>query len=341
MRTIIADADGSHKPGFRGFAGCGRFSRCNHPGELRFGRSLVLSKLKCHIQAVEAHTPHSTSGHLEESQEGPSKDMALSETLKLLYSIVSHHLNEAYRFKSAIKSMVSILMHSVPNATRPLDPPINHLINALFRLDVTGDELRLLPELESIRLVRLLIKVLSDTINAYPESALDLNATPTLALLSALHVVGSEDVKMILRQTLLPRDEERNRPLGQADTLPAKLLRLSTSGQTPELREIIPIVLFDLSGRDPEAFVRNVGYGFASGFLTSNNISHLRQRPRPVEDSRTADDHINFVTGQYIANERAPSDSPMSETEKMQEAERLFVLFERYGASCDRQPQAN
>ena len=130
-------------------------------------------------------------------------------------------------------------------------------------------------------------------------------------------------MKGFLQQCLLPQDDERSKPLGQSDTLSGKVLRLSTSGHTPYLREIIPQLLFELSGKDPETFVKNVGYGYASGFLAN----HKLQAPEH-KSAKDADD-INFVTGQYLQNEPKSEEAPMTEEEKMREAERLFVLFER------------
>lgn len=72
---------------------------------------------------------------------------------------------------------------------------------------------------------------------------------------------------------LLPTFDERARPLGTSDTLSAKLLKLSIDAMVPTLREGISSLMFELSGKDAQKMVENVGYGFAAGFLVDNNMS--------------------------------------------------------------------
>lgn len=255
--------------------------------------------------------------------------MALSETLKLLYSMLTYYPAMSTQFKSAISPIVSILMKKRSEPVRPLDAPINHLINALFKFDRIATDEAIIPRTEQSSFSKVLIDILSKTIDAYPASALDVAAAPILGLLGEMYKSAPEDVKNGIKRSLLPSDEERDKPLGQANTLSAKLLRLSTSSYTPELRNVIPTVLFELSDGDAEVFVKNVGYGFASGFLTNMQIPNPPP-PKAKSGSTASSDDINYVTGQYLAQEPKSTEPPMSEEEKMREAERLFVLFERF-----------
>jgi hypothetical protein len=120
---------------------------------------------------------------------------------------------------------------------------------------------------------------------------------------------------------------ERNQPLGKGTTLPARLLQLTTSASTPNTRESISWLLFELSGNDAAEFINNIGYGYASGFLVTHNI------PIPASsfDKSSGTRPVNPITGQTLDSE-PPVDDPfegMTQEEKEREAERLFVLFER------------
>ena len=148
-----------------------------------------------------------------------------------------------------------------------------------------------------------------------------------------------------MQTLLLPSNEERAQPLGQSETLAAYLLRLSTSPVAPNIRESISSLMFELSDKDATSFVRNVGYGFASGFLMTHDL------PMPANAtegwSRTGENgekstediaekvtnvdgkEINPVTGQRRDMEPTDTGPEMTDEEKEREAERLFVLFER------------
>ena len=138
------------------------------------------------------------------------------------------------------------------------------------------------------------------------------------------------DVKKSIRSKLLPTEEDRNEVLGRTSTLPSWLLKNSTNPLTPQLREIISNLFFDMSDKDASKFVENVGYGFASGFLFNRNL--------PVPDNASEafspatggpSRPVNPITGQFLDAERHPEEAKMTDAEKEREAERLFVLFER------------
>jgi len=90
-------------------------------------------------------------------------------------------------------------------------------------------------------------------------------------------------------------------------------------------------LLFELSDSDADTFVRNVGFGFASGFLMRKGI------PLPNVGATTvgasSNQAVNPVTGQRMEHEEEVELPEMTEEEKEKEAERLFVLFERLKAT--------
>merc|ERR1711881_769082 len=146
-------------------------------------------------------------------------------------------------------------------------------------------------------------------------------ATPVITLVRKIYPVAPDSIKKHIEFLLLPADVERDKPLGKSDTLSSRLLKLSTTATTPALRTSISAMMFEVSDSNAENFVKNVGYGFAAGFLMSQNMPIPQSAAEAFAASPTtygqssAGAPINPVTGQRLDKER--------------EAERLFVLFER------------
>ena len=110
------------------------------------------------------------------------------------------------------------------------------------------------------------------------------------------------------------------------------MLHNSTNVTAPALRDAISHLLFDLSDKDASKFVQNVGYGFASGFLLRNNVPVPASLSATFDacDTNGAQKPVNPITGQFLDKEKFAETPEMTEEEKEREAERLFVLFERY-----------
>lgn len=264
----------------------------------------------------------------------PSSSMALAETLKLLFSLTKRCPDDV-KFHAATQPAIDILLSQQDHPEQAIEPVVTHLVDALHILPIEEEDLSpWFPASDPKQLVERLISMLRTAAANHEASEMDLKAATTVILLLRLHKHAPDDVKALMREELLPSEDERNKPLGQSNTLPARLLRLSTSGYTPQLRELIPELFFELSDRNAETFVNNVGYGYASGYLTNNKIPFV---PPSGESSKEAGARnasgmrtdVNPVTGQFLANEPKIEGPPMTEEEKMREAERLFVLFER------------
>ncbi|ORY04127.1 guanine nucleotide exchange factor [Clohesyomyces aquaticus] len=280
---------------------------------------------------------------LSQTQAHPMELMALSETLKLVFNITHFYPDLSEHFSKSIPHIFKILTRrKIPSP--PLQAPVNYLVNALINLDLEdnkGQQLKFLgmnavfPKFDAKCNAEQLINILDNAIVAYTEAELDNNVAPVLTLIRRVYEIAPDGVKKYMEWLLLPTDEERSRPLGKSDTLSARLLRLSTSAMTPSLRGSISAMMFELSGKDAAKFVHNVGYGFASGFLLSNNI----QMPENAMEAHAtgADTEnavpVNPVTGQRLDMEEEVEGPPMSQEEKEREAERLFVLFERLKAT--------
>lgn len=269
--------------------------------------------------------------------------MALSESLKLIFNITQFYSHRAEGFTKSIPHILKILSRvKVPHP--PLQPPVNYLINSLINLDLEDKKCQqfgvnpLFPKFDQNCNADRLINILDAAVCSYEPETLEQLATPLVTLLRKIYGFAPESVKRYMKWLLLPSDDERSRPLGRSDTLASRLLRLSTSTVAPTLRESISNLMFELSDKDATSFVQNVGYGFASGFFMTHDM------PIPVNameaystgdkssDEKPSDRRrydINPITGQRWDMEPQDTGPEMTEDEKLREAERLYVLFER------------
>ncbi|KAF2116152.1 guanine nucleotide exchange factor [Lophiotrema nucula] len=294
-------------------------------------------------KALERHAKRysKSSRRLSQMHTHPMDLMALSETLKLMFNITHFYPDLQEHFSKSIPHIFKILVRrKIPSP--PLLAPVNYLVNALINLDLDdekGQQLKFLgqnavfPKFDHKVNAEHLINILDNAIVAYSEKELDNTISPLLTLIRRVYEIAPDGVKKYMEWLLLPTDEERSRPLGNSDTLSSRLLRLSTSAVTPSLRGSISSMMFELSGKDASKFVHNVGYGFASGFLMSNNIQMPENAMEAHANADAEGIPVNPITGQRLDMEDPEKGEPMTQEEKEREAERLFVLFERLKAT--------
>jgi len=296
--------------------------------------------------AIARHAKRYSRTARRKSQEHtqPMELMALSETLKLLFNITHFHPDLAEHFSKSIPNICKMLVRrGIPQP--PLTAPVNYLINALLNLDLEDTKGQqkhcfgqnaVFPLFDQKCNAEHLITILDKSIVAYPEAELDNTIAPVLTLIRRIYEIAPESVKKYMERAILPTPEERDKPLGKSDTLPSRLLNLSTSALTPNLRGSISSMLFELSNKDASTFVQNVGYGFASGFLMSNNIPMPENAMQAHATAQVEQGiPVNPITGQRLDREEGREEEPMTQEEKEREAERLFVLFERYVIHTD------
>lgn len=301
-----------------------------------------------HCAAVAADPLQHVSRHSKKFSKGKNKKfveadaLALSETLKLIFNITNFYPDRAEDFSPSIPNILKILsLMEIP--TPPLQAPVNYLVNSLLNLDLEAKKGKhfgtnpLFPKFDQNCNVDKLINILDQAVAMHKPAHLETLATPLLTLLRKIYSFAPEAPRKYMEWLLLPEDEDRDLPIGQSNTLSSRLLRLSTSHVAPSLREGISALMFELSGKDANNFVKNVGYGFAAGFLMSNDI--------PVPESATeaystntahAGEYsvpVNPITGQRLDAEPLDEGPEMTQEEKEREAERLFVLFERWASS--------
>ncbi|KAJ0373243.1 hypothetical protein COL26b_008602 [Colletotrichum chrysophilum] len=260
----------------------------------------------------------------------PMEDMALNEILRLLFNVSHFCSSEASAFTASIPHIIALLWKQDISPKKPLDPPFNSLVNALLNLKLEDEDTQssIYPKNEPKKVSERLIELLDLSLKAYTDNELEQLTTPLVGVLRRVHDGAPEEVKKYIRTTLLPTEEDRKEVLGRGTSLTSRLLRNSTNPMTPQLRDAISHLLFDMSDKDASKFVENVGYGFASGFLFQNNIP-IPANASEAFSSGDGQRHVNPITGQFIDKEKDVDVPEMTEEEKEREAERLFVLFER------------
>lgn len=251
-------------------------------------------------------------------------DMALAETLKLLFNITAHDPDVASLFSGCVEDLFSILVHmKLPSPT--LQQPVNLILNALMNLEMK-------EEVCTDKVTSKLIEILNEATDPRSEQDLDQEAMPLMTLLRQVYVAASSSIEQSMKDRLLPNDEQRDKPLGQDDTLPSRLLRLTSSSKFA-LKDNLLTLLFELSDSDPTKFIHNIGYGYAAGFLATHNMELPQEAMQGASGGAAEDDAINPITGQRRAAEPVDAGPEMTDEEKEREAERLFVLFERLRAT--------
>ena len=268
---------------------------------------------------------------------------ALTETLKLLFNLNQFYPHHIPDFSRTIAPILDILTKKQPE-TREMQQPNIALINSLLSLDLPGPVLPgsnessqytpLFPKSSRHENYLRLIGILDSGIRSSREEELD-GLVPLVTLLRRVYELAPDDVKTDMGALLLPSIAERSQPLGKTDSLASHLLRLSTAPTVPRLKEGISSFLFELSGKDAATFVRNVGYGFAAGYLMTHNLPIPENATGDTSDKVTTVDgqEINPITGQRRDMEPEDPLPEMTDEEKEREAERLFVLFDRLKAT--------
>lgn len=300
-------------------------------------------------QHIARHARNFSKSGLRKSVSSPIQDMAMVETLKLLFNITYYYPHQVAKFTSSVEPVINIVLHH-PLPNPPLQPPITYLLNALLNLDLKAAEKKtpmgrearstpLFPYSDPESVVDKLVSIFDAAIRVQPEKELDQAAAPLCTLLRRMYELATPQMKSWMRWLLLPNPKDRDKPLGQGDTLSSRLLRLSCSPNLPTLRGNISSLLFELSDKDARKFVNNIGYGFASGFLMSQNIqipaTAMEAGSNGSGNDTEAGTDVNPITGQRrSAEERdAPKHIEMTDEEKEREAEKMFVLFERLNAT--------
>lgn len=261
--------------------------------------------------------------------------MALAETLKLIFNLINFAPQHLDAFLPALRPLFTILGRArVPSPA--LQPPMNYLLNALATLDTEqgGASIKqeFVPDDATLKMsIGKLVEVLQGSLTAYTQVQLDTQLISVVTILRRVNSFASNEIRDQIKRELLPKDSERDLPLGQSATLASRLLKLTTAPGLVHLPEAVSSLLFELSDKDAHTFVKNVGYGYAAGYL----MTHKIPIPENAKQTSAAEGEIpiNPITGQRLDKEPDVPVPNMSQEEKEREAERLFVLFERLKAT--------
>ncbi|KAI9931051.1 hypothetical protein MW887_010706 [Aspergillus wentii] len=266
-------------------------------------------------------------------------ELALIDTMKLVFNIAKLFPDLASTFSPSVPYIFKIISRmDIPS--KPLDGIVGNLINCLSTLDLEGKKGKhhfetnpIFPTFNQNCNVDKLINILDQSVSMYSPQELEEKAIPLLHVLIIIYEQAPDGPRKYMQWLLLPEDDNRNLPIGQTDTLSSKLLQASTTPY-PKLKTAISELMFVLSERDAESLTKNIGYGFAAGFLASRGMEIPQTAGEAFSTNPDGfDPEINPISGQKWASERQDPNPPMTKEEKQREAERLFVLFERAKAN--------
>jgi Guanine nucleotide exchange factor synembryn len=335
---------------------CNRLKHDNRDDEFLISRILFLTTYDTNIDIEALIDQHHLAENITQNlarhaalynekkrlQNDPMEEMALVETLKLLFNISHFCPQRSQAFTPAISHILTILGKRQIIPSKPLEAPFGPLINSLINLDLKDVEAMqaLFPKVDSTFNAARLVGLLDLAIRSYKEDELDQQVSPLLTLMRKVYEIAPTGVQSYMKTLLLPSDSDRKQPLGRTETLSSRLLRLSTSAVAPQSREGISSLLFEISDKNARKFVQNVGYGFASGFLFQHNVpipeNALNAFSTTGSDGGSSsslhEKQINPITGQAVDFESKFDGPEMTQAEKEREAERLMVLFDRYVA---------
>ncbi|KAK0226916.1 guanine nucleotide exchange factor [Armillaria nabsnona] len=159
------------------------------------------------------------------------------------------------------------------------------------------------------------------------DGSLDDIISPLIVLITRL-CLADAITRGRLREWIVPPDLDRSAPLeGRSDML-GRCLRLMGSVYHPRLKDSVGEMLFAMSDSDARILSSLVGYGNVAGFLFNKGIMSAPGGEDTSSAEPTAPDGkiINPITGNTMEKPELPD---MTEEEKEQEMEKLFVLFDR------------
>lgn len=288
----------------------------------------IVEKLNKHAKDLSKKTVDILSRHAKglsskpksksrsKSKVDPMQDMALAETSKLLY-VVSHLCpDRVSALSAAVPHLVYILLKQPIPEPKPLDGSFKALVSAFTDLDFGAEKSKaaLYPKGELSKVADKLIDILNRAVRSYADADLDEFVAPSVKVMRKVYTNAPDSVKKHMRGLLLPTVEDRVDELGTRDTLPGKLLKHLTSRASPVFRVDISDLFLEMSDRDANKYVENVGYGFAGGLFL--------QKSMPIPASAT--EAFSGGTG----GSQEPQE--LTQEEKDRQTEQLFELFDQW-----------
>ena len=242
----------------------------------------------------------------------------------------------------------------------------NTLLSKTLKFYFPGNES---PDSESIR---------AFAASKHPQDDLDDVLAPLIVLATRL-CIGDASARARICSHIIPDDLDRDpeRPLDERASLLGRCLRLMGSVYFERLKKSTGELLYAMCGQDAGVLCSKVGYGHVAGFLfekgvmsapdasTSTSASVTEVAGQDAEDAGEQNEdggshrvregesemtfagpssetrQINPITGTYIPEQRSNPMDGMTEEEKEQEMEKLFVLFDRMEKTGALSPEQN
>ena len=127
----------------------------------------------------------------------PMEDMALVESLKLMFNLTHFCPQRSGSFSPALPHILMLLCKRPISSSKPLDPPIGTLINALINLTLEQKEnvQTLFPKSTPYANVDRLVEILEKSTRIYTDDDLEHLVSPLLTLIRKVYEIGPKDVQ--------------------------------------------------------------------------------------------------------------------------------------------------
>jgi hypothetical protein len=270
--------------------------------------------------------------------------LALIECMKLTFNLLHHYHDTASWINGDMPRNLLKIFYNIhhQNPQQSASSILQHVSNILLCIPVS---MWLYDNDDSMIAITKILEFIENLINPTNTTTRDDRyISPPLSLLHCIVADLFENtnpkydkLRQLMLNQILPTDRDREQSLGKSDSLSSYMLQVTIDPILRTSRNIIFDIFWQLSHEDPDEFIKNIGLGFASSFLASQGIA--------IPESLSADDGnysltstsskdinrlINPITGQFLDSQAEKKmDNEMSEDEKLREAERMFVLFER------------
>jgi Guanine nucleotide exchange factor synembryn len=251
---------------------------------------------------------------------------------KFIYNTISKVEETKTAMTPCIESIFTLILNR--KASPPLEDPVGALINTIMIMDAGTEEFKsnAYPVNNPNAVAKRLVDVLEASVKHYSQAELDKILAGIMASLQVITKNAPPTVREFLAERIFPMPEERDQILGKTDSFASQLIRIASEGAISPVGALTSNVLFDAADKDAAKFVDYIGYGNASGILYNLGIP-LPQGEGMGDPGTVRGEPINPITGQRLSAERLTDAerelAAMTDEEKEQEAERLFVLFER------------
>ncbi|KAF9224435.1 hypothetical protein BS17DRAFT_779783 [Gyrodon lividus] len=164
--------------------------------------------------------------------------------------------------------------------------------------------------------------------NRVPEGETLDDLVSPLVMLITRFCLGDEDAKVRIRHWFIPPNLDRTSPLEKRSDLLGRSLRLLQSLYHSRLNRVCGEMFFAMCDSDATTLSGYLGYGNVAGFLFHKGVVSAPTKTNTLGAPTITPTGlpINPITG-TIEKEHEPVN--MTDEEKEQEAEKLFVLFDR------------